>query len=128
MAARQAAKASARWGAAAAIDDGRLADGERAHAVVDRDARAGQLALELVGDRGQHLERHLRVGLVLEADDVGQRVALAPHDAREGDDAAAFAGVARDGGDDVLERERLASDGDPRGGAALRPSRPRRAG
>ena len=77
MAARQASNAGARCADAAVIATAISPDRQRPDAMVDGDLGPGPLALDLLGDLGQHLLGHLDVRLVLQADDVGQLVALA---------------------------------------------------
>ena len=76
MAARQASNAGARCADAAVIATAISPTASDADAMVDRDLGARPLALDLLGDLGQHLLGHLDVRLVLQADDVGQVVAL----------------------------------------------------
>ena len=101
--------------------DGDLAHRERADAVMDRDLGPDPLALDLLGDLGQHLLRHLDVRLVFQADDVGQMVALPAHDAGERHDPAPVR--AADGGDGLVDDERLGADGDLARSGATRDGR-----
>ena len=70
MAARQASNAGARCADAAVIATATSPTPSDADAVVDRDLGARPLALDLLGDLGEHLLGHLDVRLVLQADDV----------------------------------------------------------
>src|SRR5262245_9165125 len=88
-----------------------LADREPAGAVLDREPHPGQLGLDLGDQRGHHLDRHRRVGLVLEVID-GLAVALAPDVAGERDDAAAVG--PGDRGEAAIERQRLGEHRDVR--------------
>ena len=82
--------------------DGDIADAKPADTMLDRDAHAGNLGFDLVAELGHHLDRHRRVGLVLEVIDRGA-AAVQAHHAGERRDAAHA--VAAHRGDAPIERQ-----------------------